>query len=249
MPVLSAIERLRDRSRPDDRFAAFRDLLGLPPEVELFYAFGSSSPASDQETPRTPGRLLLDARTQMWWQDYSGDPTYRLKCPVRRVVRNGFRPVLWRDLEPSVEAGHPDAQPWRRVRDLGIRDGVTVPIHDAARGAYGAVGIVSFGPRREFDDWYRSAGEALPAQVYYFHHGLEVEVPEGVEQARPALTRRERQCLTMVAAGACSKEIARRLDLSPRTVDLHVARGCRRLGARNRIEAVSIALKRGLIDV
>ena len=41
--------------------------------------------------------------------------------------------------------------------------------------------------------------------------------------------------------GASDKEIARTLQLSPRTVEMHVARALAALGARNRSEAVSLA--------
>lgn len=58
----------------------------------------------------------------------------------------------------------------------------------------------------------------------------------------PALTTRQRDVLQHVARGMSDKEIARALQLSPRTVEMHVARALATLGARNRSEAVSRAL-------
>lgn len=51
------------------------------------------------------------------------------------------------------------------------------------------------------------------------------------------LTRRERQCLALVAEHNKTREIARRLALSPATVDEHLARAVRKLGASSRAEA------------
>lgn len=64
---------------------------------------------------------------------------------------------------------------------------------------------------------------------------------DGVAAARPQLTERQREVLAHVARGLSDKEIARALELSPRTVEMHVARTLDALGARNRSEAVSRA--------
>jgi pimeloyl-ACP methyl ester carboxylesterase len=61
-------------------------------------------------------------------------------------------------------------------------------------------------------------------------------------QPPPQLTERQREVLAQVARGLGDKEIARALQLSPRTVEMHVARALAALGARNRSEAVSRAL-------
>ncbi|MBL8325711.1 MAG: alpha/beta fold hydrolase [Rubrivivax sp.] len=57
----------------------------------------------------------------------------------------------------------------------------------------------------------------------------------------PQLTARQREVLAQVAQGLGDKEIARALGLSPRTVEMHVARAIEALKARNRSEAVSRA--------
>jgi DNA-binding CsgD family transcriptional regulator len=63
--------------------------------------------------------------------------------------------------------------------------------------------------------------------------------PPAVEAAPLAsLTARQREVLDGVARGLTDKEIARTLGLSPRTVEMHVARAIAALGARNRADAV-----------
>jgi len=62
----------------------------------------------------------------------------------------------------------------------------------------------------------------------------------GREDARPAagLSARERQVLGLIATRATNTEIARQLFLSPHTVKEHTSALYRKLGVRNRAEAV-----------
>jgi DNA-binding NarL/FixJ family response regulator len=52
---------------------------------------------------------------------------------------------------------------------------------------------------------------------------------------------------TILAWGNSIPQISRRLDLKQRTVRFHVQSATRRLGARSRVHAVSLALQQGLI--
>ncbi|MEO1968135.1 MAG: LuxR C-terminal-related transcriptional regulator [Sphingomonadaceae bacterium] len=61
------------------------------------------------------------------------------------------------------------------------------------------------------------------------------------------LSPRELEVLDLVSDGLSSKEIARSLDLSPRTVDIHRANMLIKLSARNTTEAVRIALESRLL--
>jgi DNA-binding CsgD family transcriptional regulator len=54
------------------------------------------------------------------------------------------------------------------------------------------------------------------------------------------LTRRERECLRLVAQHMHSKEIGRALELSPYTVDKYISSACERLGVRSRREAARL---------
>jgi len=63
------------------------------------------------------------------------------------------------------------------------------------------------------------------------------------------LTPRELEVLRHVGAGLTVKQVASRLRVSSRTVETHLSRLYRKLGAQNRVQALSRAASLGLIDV
>jgi DNA-binding CsgD family transcriptional regulator len=73
------------------------------------------------------------------------------------------------------------------------------------------------------------------------------EVHREAGAAPGPLTARERQVAELLVEGASNKVIARRLDISVHTAKFHVAAVLEKLGARNRSDAVAIALRDGLV--
>ncbi len=69
--------------------------------------------------------------------------------------------------------------------------------------------------------------------------------PPGVDLE--LLTNREREVMTLVAAGLSNDEIATRLFVSPATAKTHVNRAMTKLGARDRAQLVVYAYESGLV--
>lgn len=92
-----------------------------------------------------------------------------------------------------------------------------------------------------------AAIEAAAAGLLVFHPDR-----AGSLTAPPAddpLTPREREVLHMLAAGLGNKEIAARLHISDHTAKFHVSQILAKLGAGTRAEAVSLAMRRGLVPL
>jgi DNA-binding NarL/FixJ family response regulator len=64
-----------------------------------------------------------------------------------------------------------------------------------------------------------------------------------------SITPREREILEYVSYGLTMRQIAKRLGLSPRTVEAHIAKLYRKLGVSNRVQAIAKATSLGLIDL
>src|SRR5262245_57694089 len=70
-----------------------------------------------------------------------------------------------------------------------------------------------------------------------------------VSGARAILSERELEVLQRAALGMTVGQIARRLGISPRTVETHLTNLYRKLGARNRVQAIARASELGLVEI
>jgi DNA-binding CsgD family transcriptional regulator len=61
------------------------------------------------------------------------------------------------------------------------------------------------------------------------------------------LTAREREVLQLLAQGLATKQIARSLGVTERTVKFHVASIFAKLGATNRAQAIALAAQHNLL--
>ena len=94
----------------------------------------------------------------------------------------------------------------------------------------------------------------LPRIVREVHAGLrrlplDVQARLEEREAQPALTSREVEVMKLVAAGRRDKEIAIALSISNLTVRVHVKNIFAKLGVGDRTEAMSVAIRRGIIHI
>ena len=100
--------------------------------------------------------------------------------------------------------------------------------------------------------------EEIEGAIQAVNAGLVAIAPESLpdllQDARPIaeslaepLSERELEVLDVIAEGLSNKLIAHRLGISEHTVKTHVASIFAKLGAASRTEAVSLAIRRGLV--
>jgi DNA-binding NarL/FixJ family response regulator len=69
----------------------------------------------------------------------------------------------------------------------------------------------------------------------------------GVQLMASMLTRREREVLELLAAGATSEQLADELSLSPHTVRTHIQNIMSKLQVHSRLEAATLAVHHGIV--
>jgi DNA-binding CsgD family transcriptional regulator/tetratricopeptide (TPR) repeat protein len=152
-------------------------------------------------------------------------------------------PGAWREAVAAWEAAG-DAWPlayarFRLAEALcadGCRDEAVEPLRAAARSA------ASLRAQPLLDDVQALARRARLS--------LDGRSPVPVAEPEPipfSLTDREREVLTLVAAGRSNGQIAAELFISPKTASVHVSNILAKLGVGGRVEAAGVAHRLGLV--
>ena len=94
----------------------------------------------------------------------------------------------------------------------------------------------------------------LPDNIRAVYAGRKVMAPEAAAQiaehsGEEALTPKELEVLRLIAAGNANKEIAAHLSITEESVKSRVKNILDKLGARDRTHAVTVGLKRGIIEL
>jgi two-component system, NarL family, response regulator YdfI len=172
------------------------------------------------------GSHLLDTESEVVLIDTSGEPS---ESVLDSLAESG----LASETALVVLVDHPPPAASVEAVRAGVRAVLPVDVSpDQLIAALQAAvaGLVVFHPR----EVHAALPTAAPAS------------PQLAELAEP-LTRREREVLQMLASGVGNKEIASQLAISEHTVKFHVTSILGKLGASSRTEAVSLAIRLGLI--
>lgn len=137
----------------------------------------------------------------------------------------------------AIRAGYPDA----RIVVLTTYKGDVSALRALKAGA---VGYLLKGQLRT----------ELPATIRAVHRGARVVPPEvaadlAAHLGENALSDRELQVLRSVAQGNSNKRVAALLDVTEETVKTHMKSIIAKLNANDRTHAVTIALRRGILDL
>jgi two-component system response regulator DesR len=154
--------------------------------------------------------------------------------------------LLWNRYEPTVaivelfvgeSSGTEICRQLLRARPHAsvLLTSLTERISSSAWTAAGASGFVSTGASAQ------EIAEAIRTV------GLGKMLAPGPRAAHGPISSRQREVLRLMAAGATNRQIANTLGLSPHTVKGHTTDLYRRLQARNRAEAVTVAQRVGLL--
>ena len=114
----------------------------------------------------------------------------------------------------------------------------------------GAMGYVL---KQDASDELHAALKSVMANRRFVSSKLDTEVREAMEcqWSRPEgyttnLTERQRQILAMLANGSSTKNIAKELNISMKTVEFHKANITRKLGVRTTSDLIRVALASGM---
>jgi LuxR family transcriptional regulator len=185
--------------------------------------------------------------------DYWFDRGYFRIDPVQQVALRTSTPFFW-NYDANAETlinrfMSENTEPVARyLSERDMSSGVTVPIH-MPRGDYATVTGIRYGQDKQFqrDALRYIADFGLLAHVFH-ETAYDLFDTQARSAGRPRLTDRERECLRYSAEGLSAKEIARMIERSVPTVVMHLNAAAKKLGAKNRTQAVVRATHYRLLE-
>ncbi|AXV17668.1 LuxR family transcriptional regulator (plasmid) [Neorhizobium sp. SOG26] len=244
-------DRLSRRETLDDRIdEAFSAMRSMGFEA-LIYDY-TPTPCRPDGKVEIPTLLKLrNVADDMY--DYWCNREYFRIDPVQRLAVRTSVPFFW-NYDPDVETRisrflTDETKPvCDFLREHDMLAGVTVPIH-MPRGDYATITGVHYGRRTEFcrEATRLLADFSLLAQIFH-EAAYELFDEKVLNIAGIRLTERERECLAHSARGLSAKEISRIIDRSVPTVVMHLKSATRKLGAKNRTQAVVRATQYRLLE-
>lgn len=204
------------------------------------FRLGFISPSSIQR----PDVRIFNGCPADWVQVYNE----RDFLTVDPVVRKGMvysTPILWANLitECCDQQDAAGLEVMMLAQEAGLRDGITIPWH-GPNGHVGLLSLITRTPRTEHR-WL----SAIPFLSWLSSHVFEavVRVCTSAMLPRDPLSLRELEVCQWAAEGKQVSDIAKILGITPRTVTFHLERIAEKLGASNKNQAISWALKQGLV--
>ncbi len=178
------------------------------------------------------------------WKQHYAENGYETMDPTLRMAARSVAPVDWQRLEHDRSF----AEVFRPARDFGISDrGLTIPI----RGPYGDLGMLSVTRDCSPEEWRK-----LKRHVMTDLQGVATHIHDAVMRSGlvmrslrvTALSTREREILQWIAAGKTHMDVSEILNISHRTVEVHVRSAREKLHALTTPQAVARAVSMGLIQ-
>jgi DNA-binding CsgD family transcriptional regulator len=247
---------------PEAAYLRLRDCMDLISAAdglkEIGYTIGMPHPAVIDDYSST--RLLTVEDGRALTAVLGWDPVFveqwvaqqlHLISPIAAVCRMSTKPFCW-DAEPVaaavLEAARRADIDWPLTPENGFFGGITVPVH-LPRGRTGSVSWYARAAAADRTALLAQHGDVLRLAAHYFMDLVYSLRPEANSDDQPPfhLSDRELECLTWAALGRTDTEIGAMIHRSPTTARFHVDNAVRKLGARNRTQAVAIAALHGLI--
>jgi LuxR family quorum-sensing system transcriptional regulator CciR len=206
--------------------------------------FAPATPAAQQTLDAAPpGTALALKCPDDWIKHYLANRYYEidpvlLTTPVRRW------PFFWDEIKGSDRFSSKQKRIIDESEDAGLLNGLSVPIH-GPRGESFLISLASDANPGPNNDSV-SQLHVLSTQFFlaFAHMG---QMPDHATNGI-RLTKREHECLSWTARGKSAWAVSMILGVSEHTINFYIKSAMRKLGTTNRVQAVALAVRYGLIS-
>ena len=239
--VFAYIERLRVAETADAKFQVFSEAASAMGFEQAFYGFSVlSEDAQISDNAAIYSNFVPDFLTTYEDENLSDHDISVRHCTTSDLPAPWFDPGVLDGLsKEELKVEHV-------AMDFGFKAGMTIPTREGRDGIFGGVSVATRdASKQSFEESLAAFGAHLQLLALCLHADVQQLLNPVCNE--DTLTPREREVLMWAAIGQSSKQTARRLGITFRTVEWHLESARRKLSANNKVHAVSKAIARGLI--
>jgi DNA-binding CsgD family transcriptional regulator len=171
------------------------------------------------------------------WHQHFLNESYEEIDDIGEKARANIFPIIW-DLHQEYKGAKGKKKKMiTEALDFNLSTGISIPIHDLNNETSLLV-IHDQNIKHQFNNkpYLPMIFQQL---AFYYHNRLSHFIHIKKNTVNSCLTPREIECLNLTAQFKTAKEIARQLNISSRTVGFHIENANKKLGAKNKFEAIS----------
>jgi DNA-binding CsgD family transcriptional regulator len=199
--------------------------------------------------PNSLNKLKFDfasANFEPWHQHYISEHYEEIDSTLEKVYQTTL-PTYW-ELQQQLRDATSEKERQMRLDSIafGAEKGLSIPIHGPQED-FAIFLVVQMRNETCLQHWRELQYELFTAGYFFYTYlqALLLKNQEPVEKHN--LTQRDLQCLTLLAKQYSLKAIAENLNITERTVNYHIQKLNKKLGVKNKYQAVAKALEKGLI--
>ena len=184
-----------------------------------------------------------------YWHHHYVEENYNdIVSTLSEAYRDNL-PIFW-DIQVQLKTAKNQREKKMREDSLkfGADKGITFPIH-GAHDDFAVLMIEQLQGQTCLENREALQHECFIAAHYYYHFVCQHLLKTNMVDRPYNLSKREMQCLVLLAQNYSNKEISKQLDITERTVNFHAQNINKKLGTKNKYQSVLKALEEGLLTL
>lgn len=181
------------------------------------------------------------------WVEHYYSRGYHKTDPTRVYGLLMARPFFWKEMYPRLRKK--DLVIFNEIREFGLVSGIAIPAFDAGR-LVGGIGLASDTEAVDDDRLKPTLGLAFHFFSAIYDQLIKSEHKVAIDNDIdfPPLTKKEHEVIGRVTFGLNNDEIAEAMNVTRSAVEYHLKNIFAKFGVQNRVSAVVMAIKLGIVD-
>tara|TARA_R110000868_G_scaffold10639_4_gene51674 strand:- start:82708 stop:83442 length:735 start_codon:yes stop_codon:yes gene_type:complete len=237
----TTLYKARNTQELEAMLTAFLKTFGIHAFSFTYYAYH----------PNSANKLKYDYASSCYrsWHEYYQSSCYDEIDSTLAESYNRTLPIYW-EVEAQLEKAKTEREKQMREESVkvGVTKGVSFPVH----GPKEDFALFLVAERKDencLKNWKDLQYELMSAAYIYYTYLQRYILKSAPEDTKYHLSSREIECLTLLAKDESVAQIAATMSITDRTVNFHIQNINKKLGVKNKHQAVKKAIDKKLLTL